>query len=137
MTSDTPPADGWYEKDGDTYFYVGGQPVTGWQTSGGFKYYFNDKGVLSSKRGIDVSVYQENIDWNAVKASGVDFVMIRVGSVSYTHLCSGAGFPLRNCPACWPPGTGRRPGRPLRQGVCFWKKSTTTGKGIYMRKTAF
>ena len=83
VTSDTPPADGWYEKDGDTYFYVGGQPVTGWQTSGGFKYYFNDKGVLSSKRGIDVSVYQENIDWNAVKASGVDFVMIRVGYRGY------------------------------------------------------
>lgn len=82
-TSDTPPADGWYEKDGDTYFYVGGQPVTGWQTSGGYKYYFNDKGVLSSKRGIDVSVYQGNIDWDAVKASGVDFVMIRVGYRGY------------------------------------------------------
>ena len=48
-----------------------------------FKYYLNDKGVLSSKRGIDVSVYQENIDWNAVKASGVDFVMIRVGYRGY------------------------------------------------------
>lgn len=78
-----PPADGWYEKDGDTYFYVDGQPVTGWQTSGGFKYYFNDKGVLSSKRGIDVSGYQGNIDWAAVKAAGVDFAMIRVGYRGY------------------------------------------------------
>ena len=82
-TENPPPADGWYERDGDTYFYVGGQPVTGWQTSGGFKYYFNDKGVLSSKRGIDVSVYQNNIDWKAVKAAGVDFAMIRVGYRGY------------------------------------------------------
>ena len=32
-----------------------------------------------SIRGIDVSAYQENIDWEQVKASGVEFVMIRVG----------------------------------------------------------
>ncbi|MCI8361463.1 MAG: hypothetical protein HFE86_09035 [Clostridiales bacterium] len=78
-----PPENGWYEKDGNTYFYVDGQPVTGWQTAGGFKYYFNDKGVLSSKRGIDVSVYQGNINWAAVKAAGVDFAMIRVGYRGY------------------------------------------------------
>ena len=29
--------------------------------------------------GIDVSEHQDNIDWELVKASGVDFVMIRVG----------------------------------------------------------
>ncbi len=29
--------------------------------------------------GIDVSKYQKNIDWNAVKAAGVEFVIIRVG----------------------------------------------------------
>ena len=32
-----------------------------------------------SLRGIDVSAYQENVDWEQVKASGVEFVMIRVG----------------------------------------------------------
>lgn len=30
-------------------------------------------------RGIDVSVYQGNIDWKAVKASGIDFAIIRAG----------------------------------------------------------
>lgn len=30
-------------------------------------------------KGIDVSKYQGNIDWNKVKASGIDFVIIRVG----------------------------------------------------------
>ena len=33
--------------------------------------------------GVDVSVYQEDVDWNQVKASGVDFAMIRVGFRGY------------------------------------------------------
>ena len=33
--------------------------------------------------GIDVSKYQENIDWNAVKNDGIDFVMIRAGFRGY------------------------------------------------------
>ena len=34
-------------------------------------------------KGIDVSKYQYNIDWNAVKASGIDFAIIRVGYRGY------------------------------------------------------
>ena len=40
----------------------------------------------SSKRavyGLDVSYYQGNIDWNAVKNSGIEFVFIRVGYRGY------------------------------------------------------
>ena len=33
--------------------------------------------------GIDVSAYQEKIDWQAVKASGVDFAIIRIGYRGY------------------------------------------------------
>ena len=33
--------------------------------------------------GIDVSKYQENIDWNLVKKSGIDFAMIRLGFRGY------------------------------------------------------
>ena len=33
--------------------------------------------------GIDVSYYQGSIDWNAVKAAGIDFVIIRVGYRGY------------------------------------------------------
>ena len=33
--------------------------------------------------GIDVSYHQQNVDWKQVKASGVDFVMIRVGFRGY------------------------------------------------------
>lgn len=34
--------------------------------------------------GIDVSAYQEQIDWAAVKAAGVDFVMVRLGYRGYS-----------------------------------------------------
>ena len=34
---------------------------------------------IKEKNGIDVSSYQNNIDWKQVKESGVDFAMIRVG----------------------------------------------------------
>lgn len=35
--------------------------------------------------GVDVSLYQEHIDWAQVKSSGVDFAMIRVGYRGYTE----------------------------------------------------
>ena len=35
--------------------------------------------------GIDVSEHQKNVDWEQVKASGVDFVMIRIGYRGYTE----------------------------------------------------
>ncbi len=35
------------------------------------------------RNGIDVSYYQGNIDWNAVKRSGVEFVFVRVGYRGY------------------------------------------------------
>ena len=46
--------------------------------------YIKGSGVAEGQvLGIDVSYYQENIDWNAVKASGVEFVIIRVGYRGY------------------------------------------------------
>ena len=36
-----------------------------------------------SYRGIDVSKYQGNVDWNAVKAAGNDFAIIRAGYGKY------------------------------------------------------
>lgn len=77
-------SDGWHIIDGKTYLYQSGKPVTGWQVIQGKKYYFDSSGVLSSKVGIDVSYAQGSIDWNKVKAAGVDYVMIRVGYRGYT-----------------------------------------------------
>lgn len=47
-----------------------------------YKYYAPD-GKKQCKIGIDVSKYQTDIDWNQVKASGVQFVMVRAGYRGY------------------------------------------------------
>ena len=52
------------------------------QNKDGFKNYVVDNQVTSF-RGIDVSSFQGTIDWNKVKAAGVDFAMIRVGYRGY------------------------------------------------------
>ncbi len=48
----------------------------------GMNYYVEDKGI-TSRFGIDVSAHQNEIDWETVKASGVEFAMIRLGYRGY------------------------------------------------------
>lgn len=48
----------------------------------GFKYYYEDS-ELCSYVGVDVSAYNGDVDWNAVKNAGVDFVMLRIGGRGY------------------------------------------------------
>ena len=77
---------GWQTIDGKQYYYdpVTHQPVTGTQVIDGNVYTFSSTGVLGQKeRGIDVSKFQGNIDWNAVKADGITFAIIRVGYRGY------------------------------------------------------
>ena len=74
---DPPPEHGWYLDGDKRYFYYEGQPVTGWQTMNTVRYYFDENGILRSRAGIDVSSFQRNVDWQAVKASGVEFAFIR------------------------------------------------------------
>lgn len=45
--------------------------------------YYAPNGEKQCKIGIDVSKYQTDIDWNKVKESGVEFVMIRAGYRGY------------------------------------------------------
>lgn len=47
-------------------------------------YYLEDNKIIS-KMGIDVSSHQGEIDWQAVKSAGVEFVMIRAGYRGYTE----------------------------------------------------
>ena len=74
---------GWQNIDGRTYFYTkDGEPVKGEQVIQGAKYTFGTDGALmtsSGTLGIDVSKWNGNIDWNAVKNSGVSYVIIRCG----------------------------------------------------------
>lgn len=71
---------GWQTIDGKEYFlYEDGSIAVGLKRIGGRLYYFDQFGVKASSVGIDVSFYNEDIDWQAVKAQGIDFAIIRVG----------------------------------------------------------
>lgn len=74
---------GWQNENGTTKYYTSeGKYVTGEQVIGGVKYNFANDGTLSlgsGTMGIDVSKWNGNIDWNAVRQSGVSFVIIRCG----------------------------------------------------------
>lgn len=89
-TTPAPPA----EETGD-YFYFGGKkvyvveelPKSTYDNSlfqvneNGFLTYDSDE--YTCKIGIDVSRYQENINWAAVKGAGVQFAMLRLGYRGY------------------------------------------------------
>lgn len=51
-------------------------------SDGTFMHYYNN-GNLASVTGIDVSSYSGDINWQEVKNSGVDFVMVRIGGRGY------------------------------------------------------
>ena len=74
---------GWQNIDSKTYFYdKDGNYVTGERVIQGAKYNFASDGALitgSGTMGIDVSKWNGTIDWNAVKNSGVSYVIIRCG----------------------------------------------------------
>ena len=74
---------GWQTLDGKVYFFdASGNKVTGEQVIQGAKYNFASDGSLvtgSGTMGIDVSKWNGTIDWEAVKNSGVSYVIIRCG----------------------------------------------------------
>jgi len=65
---------------------------TAFVTSNGLMTYKSD--TVTSRTGIDVSEYQGNIDWAKVKASGIEFAIIRVGYRGYStgKIVQDAGF---------------------------------------------
>ncbi len=79
---------GWQTIDGSLYFFgKDNKYVTGDQVIQGAKYSFGSDGKLSKgsgAMGIDVSKHNGNIDWNAVKNSGVSYVIIRCGYRGYS-----------------------------------------------------
>lgn len=52
------------------------------ETKNGYKHYY-ENGERLNTTGIDVSYHQGDIDWEAVRADGVDFAMIRLGYRGY------------------------------------------------------
>lgn len=74
---------GWQTIGGSTYYYTAeGKAVTGEQVIKGVRYNFDSTGALmtgTGTLGIDISKWNGTINWSKVKASGVSYVIIRVG----------------------------------------------------------
>lgn len=83
ITPETKKYTGWQTIGNKRYYYdKNNNFVTGNQVINGAKYTFGSDGALAPGAGvlgIDVSTYQGNINWKAVKESGVQFAIIRVG----------------------------------------------------------
>ena len=80
VTEDIIVYTGWQVIDGKTYYFdKNGNKVTGVQVIQGVQYTFSSEGVLMTSSGIDVSQWNGSINWSTVRASGVDFVIIRCG----------------------------------------------------------
>ena len=63
----------------DYLYDANGNPEPGLKSIGGKLYYFNQYGQRAKALGIDVSFYNKGINWDAVKAQGIDFAIIRAG----------------------------------------------------------
>lgn len=85
---------GWVrERGGKEYYYSPetNEPVKGIQVIDDKLYYFDTNGLRQDVTfGVDVSHYQPEIDWKKMRASGVEFVILRMGYRGY-----GAGGQLK------------------------------------------
>jgi Lyzozyme M1 (1,4-beta-N-acetylmuramidase) len=71
---------GWKEGDGYRYYLLNnGSALTGLHLIGGKLYYFNQFGHCASSLGVDVSYHNKGINWDAVRAQGIDFAIVRLG----------------------------------------------------------
>ncbi|MCQ2458846.1 MAG: glycoside hydrolase family 25 protein [Ruminococcus sp.] len=68
-------------------FHIEGLPENNFKSSNfvtrnGYSFYTED-GRVTSIAGIDISEFQGDIDWEEVKAAGIDFAIIRIGARAY------------------------------------------------------
>ena len=84
---ETPAYSGWRTEGNKTYYYdpTTHERLTGLQTIDDKIYYFDANGVRQDNVtfGIDVSRYQQKVDWQKVKQAGASFVIIRIGYRGY------------------------------------------------------
>lgn len=118
---------GWQTINGKVYYFdKSNKMVTGEQVIQGAKYNFASDGTLSmggGSRGIDVSAYQGNIDWNQVKNSGISFVIIRCGFRGYTQ----GGLILDSKYESYIKGAT---GAGLKVGIYFFSQAKTEAEAV-------
>ena len=82
----TDPVFGW-QRDGEKIYYVNqnGERLTGLQRVDGRWHYFAPDGTRARALGVDVSYYNEDINWTQVRAQGIDFAIVRIGGRGWTY----------------------------------------------------
>jgi GH25 family lysozyme M1 (1,4-beta-N-acetylmuramidase) len=115
-------SDGWRTINGVKYFYYHNNPLKGWQTIEGKKYYFDSKGALKTRLGVDVSAWQGKINWQKVKAAGVDFAIIRIGARGW----GTAGNYYKD--SCFEANYAGAKAAGISVGVYFFSQAITVGE---------
>ena len=74
------PNIGW-QSDGENFYYLeaDGRCATGLRRIGGKLYYFAPDGKKARALGVDVSFYNEDVNWREIRAQGIDFAIVRLG----------------------------------------------------------
>ena len=91
-------------------------------TRNGYSFY-RENGNITSIAGIDISEYQHDINWEQVKAAGVDFAMIRVGYRTY-----GGGE--LNFDTKFKENIEQADAAGIKVGVYFFSQAVTTEEAI-------
>jgi GH25 family lysozyme M1 (1,4-beta-N-acetylmuramidase) len=119
IIEDSDSTTGWQEIAGCTYYYdADGIAVTGLQTINGKLYFFDQYGVKAKALGVDVSSYNNFINWPAVAAQGIDYAIIRAGSRGWeTGLIYDDSWLELNLTAAKAAG--------MKLGVYFYSTATT------------
>ena len=76
--------EGWVTADGKLFYLEGGGAVTGLRLIDGKYCYFDRNGVKAARLGVDVSTYNEAIDWDRVRGQGISFAILRTGGRGWT-----------------------------------------------------
>ena len=114
---------GWVTANGELYYLRNGGAVTGLQRIEGKYCYFDTRGVKAAAVGVDVSTYNENIDWARARAQGIDFAIIRAGGRGWT---SGGIYDDLRCEA-YLRGADKAG---LRLGVYFYSTAISEAEAV-------
>ena len=82
----TDPVFGW-QRDGEKIYYVNqdGRCLTGLQRVDRKWYFFAPDGTKAQALGVDVSYYNEDVNWRSVRAQGIEFAIVRIGGRGWTY----------------------------------------------------
>ena len=115
---------GWRLLDGKTVYQLeDGSLAVGLRRIDGKLYYFDQHGVKASSLGVDVSYYDNTIDWQAMKSCGIDFAIIRVGGRGWT-----SGLLYDDCRTAQYLRGARDAG--LRIGVYFYSTARSPAEAV-------